>query len=335
MPIDQRFFTFLGAKSLGELADLTGAEVVGDRSFEINGVASSAGAEAGMACFFEGRDTEAASVNPAASACFVSAGAADHLPDSVIAVISEKPRWSHIAAGKALFALKGWDQDGEPPNIHPSATVCPGAQIGSGAAIGARTVIGPNAVIGAGVQIGTDTQIGPGAVIRCALIGNHVTVLAGACIGEAGFGVTAGPEGAEDIPQWGRVILQDYVTVGANSCIDRGAFGDTVVGERSKIDNLCQIGHNVVLGRNVLMASFSGISGSVVVGDGAIMGGRVGIADHVTIGPGAQLAASAGIFRDIPAGETWGGVPAKPLKQYLREVSWLQKQVTKSRPSKS
>ena len=107
------------------------------------------------------------------------------------------------------------------------------------------------------------------------------------------------------------------------------------MGERSKIDNLCQIAHNVILGRNVLIASFTGISGTVTVGDGVVMGGRVGIADHVNIGDGAQLAASAGIFRDIPAGERWAGIPAKPLRQYFREVSWLEKQVSKPRPKES
>jgi UDP-3-O-[3-hydroxymyristoyl] glucosamine N-acyltransferase len=134
-----------------------------------------------------------------------------------------------------------------------------------------------------------------------------------------------GPKGAEDAPHYGRVILQDHVTVGANSCIDRGVFDDTIVGERTKIDNLCQIAHNVVLGRSVLVAAFGGISGSVQVGDGAMLGGRVGIADHVKVGEGVSLAASAGLFRDIEAGETWGGTPAKPIRQWMREVAWLQK----------
>ncbi len=137
-----------------------------------------------------------------------------------------------------------------------------------------------------------------------------------------------GPEGAEDAPQYGRVILQDHVTVGANSCIDRGAFDDTIIGEHTKIDNLCQIAHNVVTGRSVLMASFAGISGSVTIGDGTMLGGRVGIADHVKIGEGAQIAASAGVFREIPSGETWGGTPAKPIRQWMKEVAWLQKQTS-------
>jgi UDP-3-O-[3-hydroxymyristoyl] glucosamine N-acyltransferase len=158
------------------------------------------------------------------------------------------------------------------------------------------------------------------------LLGDHVTLLAGARIGEAGFGVMAGPAGSEDAPHYGRVILQDHVTVGANACIDRGVFGDTIIGERTKIDNLCQIAHNVVLGRSVIVAAFGGISGSVRVGDGSMLGGRVGIADHVTVGEGVSLAASAGLFRDVGPGETWGGTPAKPIRQWMREVAWLNKQ---------
>lgn len=335
MPFDGRFFEYLGAKSLGELADLSDAEVKGDRTVEIAGIASSDTAEAGMICFFDGRDRKAGAVSSTATACFVRESAAEHLPDGVIAVVVPYPRWAYILAGQAMFRLRDWDESGEAPQIHETATICPGAVVGAGAAIGERALIGPNAVIGPGVQIGHDTKIGPGASIRCALIGNHVNILAGAKIGEAGFGVAESPLGAADIPQWGRVIVQDYVTIGANTCVDRGALTDTVIGERSKIDNLCQIAHNVIIGRNVLIASFTGISGTVTVGDGVIMGGRVGIADHVNIGEGAQLAASAGIFRDIPAGERWAGVPAKPLRQYFREVSWLEKQVSKPRSKDS
>ena len=108
-------------------------------------------------------------------------------------------------------------------------------------------------------------------------------------------------------------------------------FDDTIIGERTKIDNLCQIAHNVVFGRSVVMAAFGGISGSVTVGDGVMIGGRVGIADHVHVDDGASLAASSGVFRNIGPGETWGGTPAKPIRQWMREVAWLQKQASKKK----
>lgn len=332
MPVDSRFFEPLGAVTLAAIADVTGAAVQDDLNFTVTSVAPAESARATDVCFHEGDAKRASEISSEAGACFVKEAAADGLPDGVIALVTARPRWAHVQASRQLFRLREWSDAGESPAIHETAMLSPGAVICAGASVGAGAAIGPNAVIGPGVQIGERTRIGANASVRCALIGNDVTILSGARIGESGFGVTAGPEGAEDIPQWGRVIVQDNVLIGANTCIDRGAFSDTIIGEHTKIDNLCQIAHNVVLGRSVLMASFSGISGTVTVGDGVQMGGRVGIADHVHIGEGAQLAASAGIFRDIPAGETWGGTPAKPLRQYLREVAWIQKQIA---PKKS
>ncbi|MEL6957090.1 MAG: UDP-3-O-(3-hydroxymyristoyl)glucosamine N-acyltransferase, partial [Pseudomonadota bacterium] len=104
-------------------------------------------------------------------------------------------------------------------------------------------------------------------------------------------------------------------------------------GERTKIDNLCHIGHNVVVGRSVAIAAYGGISGSCWIGDGARLGGRAGVADHVRIGVGSSLAAGAGVFRDIPDGETWGGTPARPLRDYMREIAWLSKQTKKRKPA--
>lgn len=334
MPVDARFYTYKGPHLLRTLLDICGLEASVDADPEIRGIAAAAKAREGDICFFEGDPRRGVDVSEAAAACFVTEQAADALPEGVVPVVVSHPRYAHKRAGEALYELKAWALTGKPPAIHPSATVATTAVIGSGAAIGEDAQIAPGVVIGPGVQIGARTKIGPNAAIRCALIGNDVTILAGVSIGEAGFGVTAGPQGAEDVPQWGRVIIQDLVTIGANTCVDRGAFDDTIIGERTKIDNLVQIAHNVVIGRNVMMASFTGISGTSSIDDGVVMGGRVGIADHVHIGAGAQLAAASGIFRDIPAGETWGGSPARPLRQYLREIAWIQKQVAPKKKPK-
>ena len=334
MPIDQRFYIEKGPQSLRTLLRTCNLDADVEQDVEIKGIAPAGRAAAGDLCFVEGNAKEAAKTNPAASACLVREAAAPALPESVVPVIVDQPRFAHKRMSEALFELKDWQVDGPSPAIHPTAQVAPTAFIGAGAAIGEGAKIGPGAAIGPGVQIGARSNIGPNAVIRCALIGNDVSIHAGVVVGEAGFGVTGGPDGSEDVPQWGRVIIQDFVTLGANSCVDRGAFDDTIIGERTKIDNLVQIAHNVVIGRNVTMASFTGISGTTEIGDGVVMGGRVGIADHVHVGAGARLAASAGIFRDIPAGETWGGVPAKPLRQYLREIAWIQKQIAPKKKPK-
>jgi UDP-3-O-[3-hydroxymyristoyl] glucosamine N-acyltransferase len=335
MAVDLRFYDFKGPHTLRTLSDMCGFDLASEADVEINGIAAASEAEAGDICFHEGNAKTAANVSPHATACFIKEDSVSGLPEGVIPIIVAFPRLTHIAAAKVLFAVKPWQSNGAPAKVHDSVQVAPGAFIGSGATIGENVTIGPNAVIGPGVQIGRDTVIGAGASIQCALIGNHVNILSGARIGESGFGVTAGPDGAEDVPQWGRVIIQDHVLIGGNTCVDRGAFTDTIIGERSKIDNLCQVGHNVIIGRNVLMASFSGISGTVEVGDGVLMGGRVGIADHLKIGDGAVLTADAGVMSNVPPGETWGGRPAKPFRQFLREVAWLQRQVKRGKKPSS
>ncbi len=331
MAIDSRFYASLGALTLESAAHLSGAAFSGDPALAITGIAAADTAKAGQLAFIDGDGTGQASLSAELDVVVVSEGARARLPDGVSAIVSSLPRYTHSLIASSLFRLRetGPSSGGSISSsaaVHPSAIISPGAVIGPGAAIGEGTTVRPNAVIGPGVQIGRHCVIGANASVHCALLGDHVTLLAGARIGEAGFGVMPGPQGLEDAPHFGRVILQDRVTVGANACIDRGVFADTVIGERTKIDNLCQIAHNVVLGRSVIVAAFGGISGSVRVGDGSMLGGRVGIADHVTVGEGVSLAASAGLFRDVASGETWGGTPAKPIRQWMREVAWLNKQ---------
>ncbi|HLJ01584.1 MAG TPA: UDP-3-O-(3-hydroxymyristoyl)glucosamine N-acyltransferase, partial [Bradyrhizobium sp.] len=141
-------------------------------------------------------------------------------------------------------------------------------------------------------------------------------------IGQDGFGYTEDAD-RQKIPQTGRVIIQNDVEIGAGTTIDRGGIRDTVIGEASKIDNLCQIGHNVLIGRHCVVVAQSGLSGSVTLEDYAVLGGSVGLAPHVTIGRGARVAARSGVIHDVPPGETWGGYPARPRMQWLRQETAL------------
>jgi UDP-3-O-[3-hydroxymyristoyl] glucosamine N-acyltransferase len=244
-------------------------------------------------------------------------------------LITSEPQGAYAKAADRLHRARRLS--GQELAVHPTAELeedvllGPGVVIGAGAKIGRGTSIGPNAMIGPGCAIGRNCSIGPQVTIGFALIGDRVRILAGAVIGEPGFGVAAADGKTMDVPQLGRVIIQDNVSIGSNTCIDRGAWDDTVIGENTKIDNLVQIGHNVRLGRGCLLAAMTGISGSCIVGDGVAFGGGAGIADHIKIGDRARVAADAGVMRDIPAGEMWVGTPAKPVRQFMREVAWLSK----------
>lgn len=326
---DPRFFDQLPALSVAELAERIGGKVLrgGDRRVSAVAPLSSAGSEA--VAFLGDRKFVTALGQTRAGCVIVPAEAFEAVPADAAVVVSDEPQAAWARASQFLHrALVLTAIDPREAAEDDSVTFEPGVVVGQGVRVGRGSRIGANTVIGPGVQIGRNCLIGPQVSIAFALIGDRVRLMAGARIGEAGFGAARSRTGPVDIPQLGRVILQDGVTVGANSCIDRGAYEDTVIGENTKIDNLVMIGHNCVIGRNCLMAANTGISGSVTVGDNVIFGGKAGIGDHIRIGEGARVAAGAGVLSDIPAGETWSGYPAKPLRQFLRETIWLAKQAS-------
>jgi UDP-3-O-[3-hydroxymyristoyl] glucosamine N-acyltransferase len=234
-----------------------------------------------------------------------------------------------FAAAAKLFypeaSLSIWSQDkpvDSRARIGKDVVLGFGAVIGAGAEIGDGTKIGAGSVIAPGVAIGRGCEIGSNVTISHAYIGDRVMILPGAQIGQPGFGFASSQDGHAKVPQLGRVIIQDQVEIGAGTTIDRGSLGDTVIGEGSKLDNLVQIGHNVHIGRHCVLVSQVGIAGSTVIEDFAVLGGQVGIADHGHIGPGARLAARSAMVsgQELPGGQDYGGVPAKPVREWMREV---------------
>ena len=196
--------------------------------------------------------------------------------------------------------------------------------IGEKAKIAPGCVIGANSVIGAGCVLGEGTRIGSNVSIVCSLIGERVLIHSGVRIGQDGFGFAMGEEHLK-VPQLGRVVIGDDVEIGANTTVDRGSGPDTVIGTGSKIDNLVQIAHNVHLGRGCVIVAQAGISGSTKLDDYVVVGGQSGLTGHLHLGTGAQVAGNSGVMRDVGPGETVGGSPAVPIRDWHRQTVALSR----------
>ena len=328
--IDEAFY-LVTEVSAGKLAEAAGLSLSKDESsILVKSVASSEKAGPDDLTFVEKKEQLTKGESPIiAGVCFAPEGARQFYQGSCLVIETKHPRASYVKAAQ-LVVRQRWDWT-QSVSIHPDAVIedraviGPNVVIGPNAKIGSGTVIEPSAVIGGGVAIGRNCRIGPNTTISHAYLGDNVSILAGSVIGQSGFGLAESPEGLLDTPHYGRVIIQDNVSIGACVTVDRGLFDDTLIGMGSKIDNLSQIAHNVQVGAHTVMAAFAGIAGSADIGSAVMMGGRAGIADHVKIGNGARLAAGSATMKDVPAGETWMGMPAKPIKTFFREVAWLSR----------
>jgi len=331
------FFERAGPFTLGEVARLTGAELAssdqGDR--ELTDIAPLAEATHSDLTFVDNVKYLSRLAETQAGACFIHERHAPRCPAHTSVLLTPEPYRAYAKAldlfypdagtPKAAYHMTGASQIDPSAHLEAGVIVEPGAVVGPEARIGEGTRIAAGAVIGYRCAIGRNCYIGPRAVATHALIGNHVIIHAGVAIGQDGFGFAMGPQGHLKVPQIGRVIIQDNVEIGANSTIDRGALRDTIIGEGTKIDNLVQIGHNVLIGRNVVLVAQSGVSGSTVLEDFVVMGGQSGIVGHIRIGAGAQIAGHSGVTSSIPSGERWGGTPAKPAMSWAREVALLKR----------
>lgn len=208
------------------------------------------------------------------------------------------------------------------PGIHPTAVIAPSARIDPSCEIGPHVTIGDHCVMGAGCRLYPNVTLYPGVEI-----GASVVLHAGCVLGSDGFGFVLQGDRYDKFPQVGRVRIGDHVEIGANSCVDRAALGWTVIGDGSKLDNMVHIGHNCHIGKHVVIAAQTGLSGGVVVEDFAVIGGQVGIGDKARIEARAVIGSGSGILTSkiVRSGSPLWGTPARPLKEHLESLAHLRR----------
>jgi UDP-3-O-[3-hydroxymyristoyl] glucosamine N-acyltransferase len=328
---NSRFFCRSGPFSLGLVASAARG-VADEAELLLEGIAPLQSAGPNEVSFLDNRRYASALSETLAGAVIVHPDMASRVPRTAMPIVTSEPyaAWARVAA---LF----YPVPPPCPGIHPSAIVAEGAiidpstEIGplsvieAGAEIGPACRIGPCAVIGRGVIVGRDCRIGPHVNLSHSVLGARVCIYPGARIGQEGFGFASTKDGFLSVPQLGRVIVEDDVEIGANSTIDRGSSQDTVIGAGSRLDNLVQIGHNVVLGRCCVIVAQVGISGSTVLEDFVRVGGQAGVTGHLRIGRGAEIGAQAGVMSDLIPGAKVVGSPAWPIRDFFRQIAVLRK----------
>ncbi len=320
----------LNPKTVAELASLVNGEVRGDASTVINRVAAFAetmrGTSPGAITFIEDAKL-LETVRETHASCVIIKP--EHEIDGVCVMKVANPKLAFARIAAVLHPRRTFAA-----SVHPTAHIAPDANIADDVYIAAHVVTGANTRIGqgsqihAGVCLGDNVTIGRECVIHPRVViydnvtlGDNVVLHAGAVIGADGFGYVRDTETYVKFPQIGTVVIEDDVEIGAQTCIDRGALGETRIGTGTKIDNLVQIGHNVTIGNQVVIAAQTGISGSCVIEDDAVIGGQVGFGDHARVERGAIIGSKAGVLPGKivrGGGKVYWGVPVRPLEEYKR-----------------
>jgi UDP-3-O-[3-hydroxymyristoyl] glucosamine N-acyltransferase len=323
-----------GGRTVAELAALVGGRAHGDEGRVVRGVASIESAGEGDLVFVEDEKFMAAALACDASCVVVPEGAGARLAGEAEGARGKS--FIEAARPKLAFALVAPLL--HPPKrragaVHPTAQVAASARLGANVFVGAYAQVGERAEVGEGTQIlggahlGDNVRVGPDCVLHPSVVlydgvtlGSRVTLHAGVVVGADGFGYVRDAEGVyHKFPQVGTVVIEDDVEIGAHTCIDRGALGETRIGRGTKIDNLVQVAHNVLIGERVVIAAQTGISGSTVIESDAVIGGQVGMGDHARVQSGAVIGSQAGILPGkIVRPGVWWGTPVQPLDEYKR-----------------
>jgi UDP-3-O-[3-hydroxymyristoyl] glucosamine N-acyltransferase len=327
--------TLVRGRSVKEVAEFVQARVLGDETVQLIGMASVQSAGPGDLIFVDDEKNFLSALESRAAAVIAGDFAAGKTTSKPL-LLAKQPRLAFARAAQLICP-----KPERKPGIHPSAIVHASARLANAVTVEERVVIGEGATIGEGTRIGAGSVIGAKVIIgrNCNLypnvtiypgtrLGDRVIVHSGAVLGSDGFGYVRDPATGryEKFPQIGRLEIEDDVEIGANSTIDRGALDVTRIARGTKIDNLVHIGHNCEIGEDVVIAAQTGLSGSAVLERGVVVAGQVGIADHVRIEAGAILGAQCGVpSKKVIRGKgvVFWGTPARPIRQYLKELAVL------------
>jgi UDP-3-O-[3-hydroxymyristoyl] glucosamine N-acyltransferase len=311
--------------NVAEISQIIEGKFIGDANVEITRVADILTAQRGDISFLEKVENFTST-----NASCVIVGENIELNCTVVQVKNPKLAFAKIAA--ILHPQQFLSGISKYSVTHKTAKISSDVFVGNFVSIGENSVIGEGSQILDGVKIGSNVLIGKNSVIHsnCVIydnnsIGNDCIIHAGTIIGADGFGYVRDQNSYVKFPQIGTVIIEDNVEIGANSCVDRGALGETIIGEGTKIDNLVQIAHNVKIGKRVVIAAQTGISGSTIIEDDVVIGGQVGIGDHARILSGAIIGSQAGILPNkIVRAGVWWGTPVQPLEDYKRQNAMVK-----------
>ncbi|MEJ2202485.1 MAG: UDP-3-O-(3-hydroxymyristoyl)glucosamine N-acyltransferase [Gemmatimonadota bacterium] len=319
--------------TLAEIAELADGRLTGDPGLVFRGVASVEEARPDEIAFFTSRRYIRYVSDSRAGAFLISEDMEELVPEGVPRVTAPEPHRALIAVLRRLHP-----QDRGPAGVHPTAVLGRGVELEEDVGIGAYTVIEDGAVIGAGTRIGPHVVVGRNARVGASctiypqvvlyadtVLGDRVMVHSGTRLGSDGFGYAFFDGAHQKIPHVGGCTIEDDVEIGANTCVDRGSVGTTVIEAGCKVDNLIQVAHNVRLGSQSMVAALVGIAGSTQIGKGVWLGGQAGLINHLDIGDGARVAVAAKVMRDVAAGETISGHPARPHREDLRKQANLSR----------
>ncbi len=322
--------------SIKEISNLTNGQIIGDADLKISSVSSIEKGTSTDISFLNGPSYLDKFMSSKSGACFIKKKYIDKAPKGMTLIVVKDPYLSFAMTSSKIFPLPKFEEKiGAITDIDKTAKIGKNCHISNFVTIGKNVIIGDNVYIGPNTTIYDDVIIGSSGYIysnvsiKYSVIGDNFIIHDGAKIGQDGFGFAPNPSGHVKIPQIGGVIIANNVEIGANSCIDRGALNDTVISEGTKIDNMVQIAHNVIIGKHCFLASGVGIAGSSVIEDYVSIGGGAGIAPNVVIGSGTQISPMSGVAHNVEKGSILIGTPAMNFTTFWR-IQVLLKRFLKS-----